>query len=94
LTVDSQQSTVSKQPKPIPLSTVSCRLSTKKRLEGIEHENARDRRDREDLGRVWTWELPEKALVMTTSIEERRRLPGTPPRRFLRVPAVYVQQDR
>ena len=27
---------------------------------------------------MWTWELPEKALVMTTSIEERRRLPGTP----------------
>src|SRR5713226_6210345 len=56
------------------LSTTDCR----ERLEGIEHENARGRRDREYLGRVWTWELPEKALVMTTSIEERHRPPGSP----------------
>ena len=74
------------------LPTVDYRLQRKARRNRAG--DVRGRRDREDLGRVWTWELPEKALVMTTSIEERRRLPGTPPRRFLRVPAVYVQQDR
>jgi len=41
---------------------MSVILSTKKRLEGIEQEIVRGRRDREDLGRVWTWELPEKGV--------------------------------